>query len=140
MRQRDPLGAYKVSAVDGRLMTGRKPQDGEEDADQYYTLLPEGVYDGFDGFTKKAAPRFGLDINRTYPAGYVPITGTGSVPGHLPESAAMIEAIVGRPNICSALTYHTTGNQVRPPDAYLTNAEDKAMLAPGARDSPTLWG
>ena len=79
-------------------------------------------------FIKRASTRFGVDINRTYPAGYVPLAGTGSVPGHLAASDAMIKAITARSNICSLMTYHTTGNQVRSPDKYLTNDTDRAMF------------
>ena len=68
MRIKDPVGSFKVCPEDPRLLMPRAPQDNDPSA-SYYHLLPEGEYKDYDGFTKQASTRWGLDTNRQYPAG-----------------------------------------------------------------------
>jgi murein tripeptide amidase MpaA len=66
MKVPDRAGAFKQSELDPRLVVPRAPQDNDPRA-TYFNLLPEGRYEGgFDGFTKRASTRWGLDTNRTY--------------------------------------------------------------------------
>ena len=93
-------GNYKISSADPRVMVPRMPEeDGEGD---YYRLLPEGVYDGWEGEGDPIGAKqgFALDANRQYPRGYIPEggqPGAGSVPGHLPEVEAHMKATCVRP-------------------------------------------
>ena len=108
-------GNYKISSADPRVMVPRMPEeDGEGD---YYRLLPEGVYDGWEGEGDPIGAKqgFALDANRQYPRGYIPEggqPGAGSVPGHLPEVEAHMKAVTERNNICIGLSYHTTGREI----------------------------
>ena len=71
MRMEDSAGSFKVCPEDPRLLMPRAPQDNDPTA-TYYHLLPEGEYKDYDGFTKQASTRWGLDTNRQYPAGWEP--------------------------------------------------------------------
>ena len=120
MRQKDPAGPYKPSAIDPRIMVQREPHD-RAGGSEYYRLWPEGEYqEGYDGFTQKAGSKsFSQDANRQYGFNYDPEgsqPGAGPHPGYLPQVRACYEAISARPNIASLMNYHTYGNMViRPP-------------------------
>eukprot|EP01052_Picozoa_sp_SAG31_P005003 SAG31_NODE_214_length_20084_cov_2.644684_7_plen_167_part_00 len=84
-----------------------------QDAGDFYRLLPEGVYDGWDGSGDPIGSKqgMGLDANRQYPRGYIPEggqPGAGNTPMHLKEVEAHIKAVTARNNICISLSYHTT--------------------------------
>ena len=85
-----------------------------QDDGEFYRVLPEGVYEGWDGVHGDAVGSkqgMGLDANRQYPRGYIPEggqPGAGSNPMHLPEVEAHIKAVTARNNICISLSYHTT--------------------------------
>ncbi len=128
MRVPDPLGEWKVSDKDPRLMTLRGPG---EVGGQYYRLYREGLlpdWEGGDIDIQK--PRDG-NLNRNFPAGWRPEHfqyGAGDYPFSEPESKAIGEFFLSHPNIACLEAYHThSGVILRPslvkPDSELPPAD-----------------
>ncbi len=116
MRVKDPDGEWKVSLKDPRLMIRREPWDYEG---PFYNVYTEGKLENQEGTDIKVAPpKWGLDINRNYPANWEPETkqrGAGPYPLSEPETRAVADFIVNHPNIGAAMAYHTTmGAILRP--------------------------
>ena len=116
MRQRDPNGAWKPHPEDPRLLVARRPDDLDG---EFFRVFPEGSIQNWDGVTVPIAPALeGLDLNRNWPAEWAPEgeqRGAGPYPGSEPETRALIQAIVDRPNITSYIGYHTfSGVHLRP--------------------------
>jgi murein tripeptide amidase MpaA len=116
MRIPDANGSWKRHPDDARLLIPRAPDDLEGD---FYRVLPEGTIRNWDGVTIPIAPMLeGLDLNRQWPAEWAPEgeqQGAGPYPGSEPETRALIQAIVDRPNITSYVGYHTfSGVHLRP--------------------------
>jgi Zinc carboxypeptidase len=123
MRQPDANGPWKPHPDDPRLLVARGPDDIEGD---FYRVLPEGTIRNWDGVTISVAPMFeGLDLNRNWPADWAPESeqlGAGPYPASEPETRALIQAIVDRPNITGYIGYHTfSGVHLRP---YSARADD----------------
>ncbi|HVT10890.1 MAG TPA: M14 family metallopeptidase [Fimbriimonadaceae bacterium] len=117
MRVKDPNGPWKVSSEEPRLMTRREPG---ETGGVYYRMMPEGLFHNFDGLTMRGRKiKEGLDMNRNFPAAWrqeYEQHGAGPFPTSEPEIDAAVRAIVARPNICGAVTFHTyAGLHLRPP-------------------------
>ncbi len=120
MRVVDPNGAWKVSDQEPRLMQRREPG---EIGGTYYRMMPEGLFHHFDPLTLRARKiKEGLDLNRNFPTGWRlegEQFGAGDFPTSEPEIRACVAAIVARPNICGAMTFHTfSGVHLRPPSRY----------------------
>ncbi|CAN5277795.1 M14 family metallopeptidase [soil metagenome] len=116
MRVRDPNGPWKAHTDDAKLLVARRPDDVEG---EFFRVFPEGTIRNWDGVTVKVAPPFeGLDLNRNWPAEWAPEDeqlGAGPYPGSEPETRALIQAIVDRPNITNYIGYHTfSGVHLRP--------------------------
>lgn len=117
MRIPDPNGAWKISETEPRLMERREPS---ETGGTYYRVLPEGIFHNFDGIRMRGRKiKEGLDFNRNFPSQWrfeSEQTGAGPYPTSEPEIRALVDAIVNRPNICGAVTFHTfSGVHLRPP-------------------------
>lgn len=117
MRVKDPNGPYKISDKEPRLLERRQPGD---TGGEYYRLFPEGVFHNFDGITMRGRKvKEGLDLNRNFPNAWRQEHeqyGAGDFPTSEPEIRAAVAAIVQRPNICGAVTFHTfSGVHLRPP-------------------------
>ncbi|MGE5672836.1 MAG: M14 family metallopeptidase [Mycobacterium leprae] len=115
MRVPDEDGEWKVSAKDSRLMIPRLPH---EYGGQYYRLYQEGLIRNFDGVEIKAAPpKWGLDMNRNWPAEWQPQTkvpGSGPFPLSEPETRAIAEFLLAHKNIMGGESFHTqTGIHLR---------------------------
>jgi murein tripeptide amidase MpaA len=108
LRVKDTKGEWRVSDQDDRLLLKRKP---DEEGGEYYRLLAEGLLREWSGGpVKLAPPRWGLDINRNYPANWVTSQqGAGPFPLSEPETRALAEFVVAHPNIAMIQNYHTTG-------------------------------
>ncbi|MDD6187405.1 MAG: M14 family metallopeptidase [Oscillospiraceae bacterium] len=110
MRVESPNGAWKESKKDPRIMTKRQPSDF---GGKYYNCYPEGYIVDYDGINIQLAPnKWGLDFNRNYPMGWfteVRQPGAGAYPLSNPETKAVADFVISHPNICSAVTYHTSG-------------------------------
>ncbi|QUL98418.1 MAG: carboxypeptidase [Candidatus Fermentithermobacillus carboniphilus] len=116
MRVKDPDGDWKVSDKDPRLMVKRQPWDKEG---PFYKVYPEGIIKNWDGGEIRVAPpKWGLDINRNYPANWEPEAnqrGSGPYPLSEPETRNVADFILAHPNIGGAMSYHTTmGAILRP--------------------------
>lgn len=120
MRVPDPNGPWKVAEEEPRLMKRRAPG---ESGGEYYRLLPEGLFYNFDGLRMAGRKiKEGLDLNRNFPSAWRPEVeqrGAGPYPTSEPEVRAIVQAVVDRPNICAAITFHTfSGVHLRPPSRY----------------------
>jgi hypothetical protein len=117
MRLPDPHGAWRAHPDEPRLLTRRRPD--ESGGEGCYRLLREGWVRDPDGFTipTPRAPE-GLDLNRNFPAGWgQEVPGPGDYPGSEPEIAALMAAVVARPNICGYNAYHTSGGVLLRPSS-----------------------
>src|SRR5579885_2209811 len=117
MRVKDPNGPWKISEQEPRIMRRRDPG---ETGGTYYRMMPEGIFHNFDSVTMRARKvKEGLDINRNFPSNWrreAEQRGAGPFPTSEPEIRAAVAAIVERPNICGAVTFHTfSGVHLRPP-------------------------
>jgi murein tripeptide amidase MpaA len=140
MRVPDPNGAWKPSSQDARLMVARAPDD--HGPGPYYRLLYEGTIADYDGATIPIAPeRRSLDLNRQFPAGWRvhgEQEGAGAFPLSEPETRALAEAVVARPNICCYFAHHTfSAALLRPfddrPDDEFPTADLRRYKQLGAR-------
>ena len=141
MRIEDPAGGYKCAPEDPRIMVPREIDDYDED-ETYYRLLPEGVFEDYDGETQDGRPN-NYDLNRQFPSGFTPggpMTFSGGDPGEgppgagpyplfLPEGQYVMKAISERNNIVAMLTYHTTGRILIQAAGGAMNQEDLSMFA-----------
>ncbi len=119
MRIEDPNGAWKKSEHDQRLLVARAADDYH--AGPYYRLLAEGDVRDYDGATIPIAPeRRSLDLNRQFPAQWRVAgeqQGAGPAPLSEPETRAVADAVIARPNICAYFCHHTfSGAILRPFD------------------------
>jgi murein tripeptide amidase MpaA len=116
MRLSDPTGNWKACPDEPRLMVRRDP--GEEGG-QYYRLLPEGRIDDYDGaLIRLQMPKYGLDINRNFPAGWkqeYQQPGAGPFPVSEPEIRCIVDFMVAHPNLTGGVAFHTySGVLLRP--------------------------
>ena len=111
MRVPDPAGEWKAMEQDGRLMVRRRPEDKEGD---FYRMYPEGMILNYEGEEEieMAPARWGLNMGGNWPGNWGtenPSRGSGPYPLSEPETRAIAEFILGHPNICLGVTYHTHG-------------------------------
>jgi murein tripeptide amidase MpaA len=116
MRIPDPHGTYKRCAEDPRLMVPREPG---EFGGEYYRVMPEGTLRAYDGLTVNVNKDVeGLDLNRNFPAFWrqeFEQVGAGPYPTSEPEVRAMVDFVIGHPNIGAAISFHThSGVILRP--------------------------
>jgi len=125
MRVPDPLGEWRVSSVEPRIMALRAPDELDSDA-RYYRLLPEGELPDFDGAEIVIdAPDDG-NLNRNFPVNFLPEEfqyGAGRFPLSEPESRAVVEFFTEHPNIVGAEAYHTHGGVILRPFLNQGDAE-----------------
>ncbi len=110
MRIESPDGVWKPSPKDPRIMVKRAPADF---GGKYYNVYTEGHIVDYDGVNiQPAEVKWGLDFNRNYPLGWFPENrqpGAGKYPLSNPENKAVADFVIGHPNICCGITYHTSG-------------------------------
>lgn len=117
MRIQSKTGAWKECPEDPRVMMKRQPADF---GGTYYDLYPEGYIEDYDGVhIFPAEEKWGLDFNRNYPLGWFPEArqpGAGKYPLSNPEIRAVADFVLAHPNICAAVSYHTSGGMyIYPP-------------------------
>ena len=141
MRVEDPNGAWRGHPQERSLLIRRDPVDAPGDG-PFYRLLNEGRVQNYDGVTFKVPwPVEGLDLNRNFPAEWVPEheqRGAGPYPTSEPEVRAIVQAVVERPNITGHIAYHTfSGVHLRPyagrPDDDFPTNDLRAYEIIGAR-------
>src|SRR5487761_1960818 len=145
MRIPDPNGLWRPHPQEPRLMVRRDPT---ETGGTYYRVMPEGRYDGYDGWTLKIKrPRHGLDLNRNFPASWrqeFEQQGAGPYPTSEPEIRAVVDFVVRHPNITGGTSFHTwAGVLLRPfehqPDDEM-DAEDLWFYQRSGRMGTELTG
>lgn len=113
MRREDPNGRWRASPDDPRLMIPVEPESKAE-FKRYSRLGFEGVDDDGDGRTNEDGPG-GYDPNRNWPGDWQPNFiqfGAGDYPLSLPESLAIANFILARPNIAAVQAYHNSGGMI----------------------------
>ena len=116
MRIEESNGLWKAHPDAPQLMVRRDPV---ETGGTYYRILPEGRYDGFDGYTLKIKrPRHRLDLNRNFPGSWrqeFEQAGAGPYPASEPEIRSVVDFIVRHPNVTAGTSFHTwSGVLLRP--------------------------
>lgn len=114
MRIENQEGDWKVSQKDSRLMLKRSESDSEG---PFYRIYTEGFIRNYDGGEIKIAPpRYGVDLNRNFPANWSPFqTGGGPFPLSEPESRAIADMVREHPNISARVSYHTAVGTINRP-------------------------
>ncbi|MDP2871890.1 MAG: M14 family metallopeptidase [Bacillota bacterium] len=122
MRVEDESGPWKASEKDPRLLILRAPDD---DEGTFYRIYPEGRIYGEPEVPLQVAPtKYGLDINRNFPANWVlGQSGAGPYPLSEPETRALAEFVLAHPNIGAFQAYHTTGGVIY--RAFCSKPDDK---------------
>ncbi len=124
MRIPDPNGLWKDHPEQPGLMVRRDPV---ETGGTYYRILPEGTFEGWDGFTLRVKKRKeGLDLNRNFPANWrqeFEQLGAGPFPTSEPEVRAVAEFIVAHPNITGGVAFHTWSGVLLRPFDHLADTE-----------------
>ena len=123
MRLPDPMGDWRVSDHDPRLMVRRDP--GEQNG-QFYRLFQEGLVRNYrdDQEVTIARPLWGLDFNRNYPANWAPDhlqRGAGPYPLSESETKAVVDFMLAHKNVGGIMSYHTSGGVILRP--YSTKAD-----------------
>lgn len=125
MRVKNPRGAWKKGSKHPLVMEKRQPDETEG---EFYNVYIEGMIENYDGVkieTRK--PLWGLDFNRNYPFGWFAEArqpGAGKYPLSNPENKAVVDFVLGHPNIGAVATHHTSGGVILYPPG--TKAEKKA--------------
>jgi len=113
MRRENPNGRWRESPDDPRILVPVQP-DAKGDFKRYDRLGQEGIDDDGDGRTNEDGPG-GYDPNRNWPADWQPNFiqyGAGDFPLSLPESKAVADFILARPNIAAVQSYHNSGGMI----------------------------
>ncbi|MGE3966221.1 MAG: M14 family metallopeptidase [Planctomycetota bacterium] len=110
MRKRDPLGRWRASPEDARLLVRAKPDERGE-----WTLLgSEGIDNDGDGRVNEDGPG-GYDMNRNWPSLWMPNYvqfGAGEYPFSFPETRAVGDFILDHPNIAAVQSFHNAGGMI----------------------------
>ncbi|MBL7544264.1 MAG: hypothetical protein JNL11_10620 [Bdellovibrionaceae bacterium] len=115
MRWPDKAGPFKELAGYPGVLVPREAFDFSLDSEVYYQVVPEGVWENYDGFKKAKNYDFGYDFNRQSPSFFSPEglqKGAGALPLEFSETRAVAEAVRSRKNIFAANSYHTYGGFV----------------------------
>lgn len=121
MRFRDPLGPWKISKEDPRMMEMRAPDETEG---EFYQVFREGLFkDGIPWREQahNAPERYGFDLNRSWPIGWRPEAlqkGAGHYPLECVENRTLAQFMVEYTNICSFLIYHCSAGVFFYPPSY----------------------
>lgn len=113
MRKENPNGRWRDSPDDPRIMIRVDP-DAKGEFKRYDRLGSEGIDNDGDGRINEDGPG-GYDPNRNWPADWHPEYiqgGAGDYPLSLPESRAIAEFILARPNIAGVQAYHNFGGMI----------------------------
>ncbi len=146
MRIESPAGEWKASQQDPRIML---PRQDDETGGTYYHVVPEGRVYGSPDSLQVADHRWGLDLNRNYPANWQPEhiqSGSGPYPLSEPETRATADFLLDHPNIGMIISYHTSGHflfrppSTRPADSFSSFDIDMVYGVLGDRYSSYTGG
>ncbi|RZK50639.1 MAG: peptidase M14 [Pedobacter sp.] len=127
MRRKNPNGRYIVDPTDNRRMIMVAPgQKGE-----YELLGSEGIDNDGDGLVNEDGDG-AYDPNRDWAWGWQPNYiqgGAYKYPFSLPESRAVVDFVMKKPNIAAAQSYHNNGGMIlrgpgSPEDLDTYNSQD----------------
>lgn len=109
MRWRHPAGPF---VADENAPGWVRPRRLGDDPEQACFVCQEGEFLEWDGHRWVSAPlKYGLDLNRNFPARWAPFSMFGQHGGphpmSEPESQAVVHAFAARPRVGAALTLHT---------------------------------
>jgi hypothetical protein len=113
MRRVDANGDWRESPDDPRIMVRVDPES-KGRFTRYTRLWFEGIDDDGDGRINEDGPG-GYDTNRNWPADWQPEFiqgGSGDFPLSLPESKAIADFVLARPNIAAVQSYHNSGGMI----------------------------
>lgn len=112
MRYRDPEGEWMVDPDEPRLLRKADRNKGETGL---YRLVLEGRDDDGDGLIDEDGPG-GVDLDRNWPHFFEPgVPAAGPHALSEPETRALAEFVLARPNIRAALVYGRNDNLVNVP-------------------------
>lgn len=123
MRQEDPLGEWKLSEVDPRLMIRKSP---DELDGTFYTLYSEGIDNDGDGRLNEDSFATGFVSNRNYPFNWrseVEQGGGKSFPMQEGVTYAEVKFLYEHPNVAIYVQSHCCGRVILRPPTTATDAE-----------------
>lgn len=117
MWRRDPLGTHRRDPRDPDRMVpvSTEPKaDGTREYGDWSLAGMEGTDEDGDGRTNEDGPG-GYDMNRNFPSGWEPENvqdGAGPYPLCWPETRAIADWMLAKPNIAAAQAYHNAGGMI----------------------------
>jgi hypothetical protein len=123
MRQKDPLGEWKASEKDPRIMVRKAP---DEMGGTYYKLYTEGIDNDSDGKINEDSFAMGFLSNRNYPGNWKPDSvqrGGKRFPMQESVTAAEVAFVDAHPNIAIYVQSHCCGRVILRPPTTAIDAE-----------------
>jgi hypothetical protein len=117
MWRRDPFGTHRRDPRDPDRMERVAPEpraDGTREYGDWSMAGLEGIDNDGDGRINEDGPG-GYDMNRNFPSGWEPENvqgGAGAYPLCYPETRAVADWVLGKPNLAAAQCYHNTGGMI----------------------------
>jgi len=110
MRRKNPVGRWKESAEEPRMMVRAEP----DEMGEYDLIGWEGIDNDGDGRVNEDGPGY-YDPNRNWGWDWQPVyvqNGSDQYPFSLPETRAVADFISKHPNIGAAQSYHNSGGMI----------------------------
>jgi len=123
MRRIDPMGEWKISGIDARIMIRKAP---DEMKGTFYTLYTEGLDNDGDGEVNEDGFSTGFLSNRNYPGNWQPdaVQGGGRLyPMQEGITLAEVEFVASHPNIAIYIQSHCCGRVILRPPTTATDRE-----------------
>jgi hypothetical protein len=125
MRARDPAGEWIPVEGDPRMMRRADPAKGEKGI---YKLYTEGIDNDGDGDYNEDGPG-GTDISVTFPHLFRPFAPNGGAwPGSEAETFAVMQFVMGHPEIAMTFTLGTTNMCLQPPAGGRQGSADLSKI------------
>ncbi len=135
MRVEDPLGEWRPSRRDSRLLVPRGPGDRQG---PFYRVFREGYFD--HEHLRIGPRRQGVEFDRNFPHQFEPGAGAGPYPLSEPETRCVAEFVRHHPNLCVALSCHTGGGLVQHPQTDQMAERDQELYDAMGRQVSELTG
>jgi hypothetical protein len=123
MRQEDPLGEWRLSEVDPRILIRRSPDDMDG---TFYTLYSEGIDNDDDGRINEDPFATGFVSNRNYPFNWKTEAEQGggkSFPMQEDVIYAEVSFLYAHPNVAVYIQSHCCGRVILRPPTTAVDAE-----------------